>query len=283
MKTTAFKLFRYQLLPVTRHAQIDLFHEIRTVEDIEHNKNSFFSELLSKMPKLRHRNIETSQKVCFYKNDVLCLKIAAQKTIERDTENFSKERIDNWPHVTVLINNDPTVQMIAISENIRAFSSAEVVVKVLQNAFNNRLRAYQVKMHVEAIFDKQEFWSLVDKYETKLQSVKFELISPNLANISKSLTLDLKQLNKDTNSHKTNLEFNSPTGATLEINPNNVTLNGLVDYAAQGGGNISVKVKGLKKKIQTSKSIKTIAVDELMVENLSYDQVIHFTDIFKQK
>lgn len=281
MKTVSFDLYRYQLLPITRHAQIDLFHEIRSVEDIEINKNKFFAEILAKLPKFKHRYLELNQKVIFFKNDILCLMIGAQKTIERDNEHFRKERIENWPNVTVIMNNRADVQLIAISENVRAFSSSEVIIKMIETAINNRLKNYQIKMHVEALFDKREFWSIVEKNETKLKSVKFELISPNMANISSSLTIDLKQLNKDTNSHKTNLEFNSPDGATLEINPSNKVINGLVDYASEGGGNIAFKIKGMRKKVHTSKSVKTVEVDELLVENLTYDQLIHFTDLFK--
>jgi len=38
-----------------------------------------------------------------------------------------------------------------------------------------------------------------------------------MANISKSLKVDLAQINHDTNSHKTVIDLNSPEGASLEM------------------------------------------------------------------
>lgn len=283
MKKISFDLYRFQLLPITRHAQIDAFHEIRSVEDIERNKNLFFNEILTEFPKLKHRLFELNQKILFHKQDVLCIKLGAHKTIERDNEHFRKERIDNWPNITIIISNEPNTQIIAVSRNIKTFSSSEVVINLLSSILNRRLRNYQLKMHIEAMFDKKEFWSIIEKNKARLQTVKFELISPNMSNISKFVKLELKQLNKDTNSHKTNLELNSPEGATLEINKNNEMVNSLVDYASNGGGDISIKVKGIRKKVHTSKSIKSVEVDELIAENLTYEQLIAFTEILNKQ
>ena len=281
MKSVSFELYRYQLLPVTRHAQQNLFHEIKSVEDIEKNKNHFVGEILKSFPKILHRAYDLNQKKIFYENDVLCLKVAVQKSLERNNVNFRREKIEDWPNITILINNKQNIQMIAVSKNEKAFSSSGTVIKSIQTLINNRLKEYQLQMHTEAMFDKKEFWSIVTSNQTRLKSIKFELISPNLANISSKLKLDLKQLNKDTNSHKTNLEFNSPIGATLEVNQGNVMINSLLDYAAEGGGDISFVIKGFKKKIHTSSSVKTVEVDELMVDHLTPTQLEHFTDIFK--
>ena len=246
MKSVSFELYRYQLLPVTRHAQQNLFHDIKSVEDIEKNKNHFVGEILENFPKILHRAYDLNQKKIFYENDVLCLKVAVQKSLERNNVNFRREKIEDWPNITILINNKQNIQMIAVSKNEKAFSSSGTVIKSIQTLINNRLKDYQLQMHTEAMFDKKEFWSIVTSNQTRLKSIKFELISPNLANISSKLKLDLKQLNKDTNSHKTNLEFNSPIGATLEVNQGNVMINSLLDYAAEGGGDISFVVRHSK-------------------------------------
>ena len=282
MKQVTFELFRYQLLPITRHVQQDLFKKIRTVEDIEKNKNSFFNEIMKEFPKLRHRLFELNHKELFCTNDICCLKLGAHKTIERDNENFRKERIENWPNVTIIINNDPQKQLIAISRNSRAFSSCAVVADIVKHAFNSKLKSYQVKMHIEPLFDKKDFWKYVEKFENKLTSVRFELISPNMANISNTLTVNLKQLNKETNSHRTNVEVNSPDGTALEIEKDNEMVNGLVEYASKGGGDISIKVRGIRKRTHTSSAVKTVEVDEMTVDNLSYEQLVAFTDILNQ-
>ncbi|PKN16532.1 MAG: hypothetical protein CVU66_00580 [Deltaproteobacteria bacterium HGW-Deltaproteobacteria-23] len=281
MRNVSFELYRYQLLPMSRQVQQDFLHDISSVEDIERNKNKFLGEILDKFPSILHKTHHINQKREFYENDILCLKVAVQKSLERDRADFRKERLENWPNVTILINNRQDIQMIAVSKNEKAFTSSAVIIKSIVALVNARLKSYQLQMHAEAMFDKKEFWAIVMSHRTRIQTIKFELISPNLANISSQLKLDLKQLNKDTNSHKTNLEFNSPAGATLEVNESNQMINSLLDYASQGGGDISFKVRGYKKKIHTSTSIKTVEIDELMVENLTPTQVDHFTDLFK--
>lgn len=281
MKNVSFELYRYQLLPVTRHAQQNIFQDTMSVEDIEKNKNRFVGAILENFPTLVHRTYDIHQKNIFYENDVLCLKVAVQKTLERNNVNFRKEKIEDWPNITILINNKKDVQMIAISKNDKAFSGSKIVIKTIQSMINKRLKDYHLQMHTEAMFNKKDFWSIVTNHQTKLTSMKFELISPNMANISSRLKLDLKQLNKDTNSHITNLEFNSPLGASLEVNRGNEMINSLLEYASEGGGDISFKVKGYKKTIHTSSSIKTVEVDEYTVENINPTQLEHFTEIFK--
>jgi len=281
IKNIEFELFRYQLLPVTTHVIEDMFHEIKSTDDVRKNKNKFFWEILSNFPKLAHRTIELNQKLILCKSPWIAFKLAAHKSLQRNNENFRKEKIENWPYVTVLINNDPTTQIIAVSKNREAFSSGGVVASLIRESLYKHLLQYQLSMHVEAIFDKSEFWNIVKKFEGKITNVRFELISPNMANISKTLELDLKQLNKDTNSHKTVLELNSPEGARLEINKTNKNINSLIDYSSEGGGDISFKISGYKKRVHTSKSVSTINIDEITLENLTAEQLDTFMNLVK--
>jgi len=281
MRNVSFELFRYQLLPISRNFQLDLFDTDLTVEEIEQNKNIYLGYILSNFPAILHRSYHLNQKQIFYENDVLCLKVAVQKSLERNRPDFRKEKLEDWPHITILINNHRNIQMIAVSKNDKAFTSSTSIIKSIVGLVNARLKKYHLQMHAEAMFDKKEFWTIVNNHCTKIKTIKFELISPNLANISSTLRLDLKQLNKDTNSHKTNLEFNSPAGAVLEVKQENQMINSLIDYASEGGGDISFKIKGYRKTIHTSNSIKTVEVDEFMAENLTPSQLEHFTNIFK--
>jgi hypothetical protein len=54
--------------------------------------------------------------------------------------------------------------------------------------------------------------------------------------------------------------------SSLKIDHNNETLVGIVDYASQGGGNISLKVSGLKKRLQTSNSVKEIEISDIELQ-----------------
>ena len=269
-----FELFRYQLLPISQHIQHDMFSEEMSITELKAKKNDFFQEILENFPQLQYRDAAINVRVDLAVSPWYVIEINTQKSLQRDKPDFEKEHIDTWPHVIVVINNRPDVQLIAISRNKKAFSSCTVVAKMLQDNFQKYLNEYYLNIQIEALFEKKIFWELIEEYSGKITSVKFELVSPNMANISKALELDLVQLNVDTNSHRTDLKLNSSEGSILEINTDNALVNSLVDYSAEGGGDIELKLKGISKKIRTSKMVKEISIDELSVKNLSPEMLM---------
>ncbi len=268
-KNISFDLYRYQLLPITQEVQPDMYRSILSVEQLKEQKNILFYEVLSNFPKLVSKGNILHQKVVLKDGDWFAFKLGVQRSIERENENFNKERIENWPHVTVILNNAPDCQFIAISKNLKAFSSSRIVANILSNSLKEYLKRLQLTMHVKELFDEKEFWDLVSKHRGKITSVKFELISPNMANISKCLKVDLKQINLDTNSHRTCLELNAADDAVLEIRDDNEVIDGIVEYASEGGGDISLKINGFKRSVHTQKTNRTVELDELTVENLN--------------
>ena len=268
-----FELFRYQLLPISQHIQKDMFREIISSKELKEKKNSFFQEILEEFPPLQYRDAQINIRVDLAASPWYVIEINTQKTLQRDKPDFEKERIDTWPHVIVAINNRPDVQLIAISRNKKAFSSCAVVAKILQDNFQRLLHEYYLNIQIESLFEKNHFWELIQEYSGKITSVKFELISPNMANISKALELDLAQLNIDTNSHRTDLKLNSGEGSVLEINPGNTLVNSLVDYSSEGGGDIELRLKGVKKSIRTSKTTRELSIDEFSAKKLSPDML----------
>lgn len=278
-----FELFRYQLLPLTQHIQMDMFPDeafrgISSVQELRDRKNEIFAHILSGFPGLQYRDADLNHRVDIATPPWLVVEINTQKTLERERKDFETERLDTWPHVVVIINNKPDVQIIAISRNHRAFSSGAVVAKLLQENFQRQLSRYYLNIQVEALFEKNQFWNLVEEYGERITSVNFELISPNMANISKTLELDLAKLNADTNSHRTDLKLNSSEGGVLEIKRDNTLLNSLVDYSSEGGGDIEIKIKRMKKTIRTSKSVREISIDEISLKNLTPERLEWFLD-----
>lgn len=237
--------------------------------------------MLTNFPTLHYRQAEINHKVDVDSSPWFVVEINTQKSLKREKPDFEQERIDTWPHIVAIINNHPEVQIIAVSRNTRAFSSGAVVAKILQENLGRVLQRYLLTFQVEALFEKSEFWHLVDEYQGRITSVNFELISPNMANISKVLELDLGRLNADTNSHRTDLKLNSSEESALEINQENPLVNSLVDYSSQGGGDIALKVKGIKKTIRTSKSVREISIDELSIQNLTPERLEWLFEQFK--
>lgn len=137
--------------------------------------------------------------------------------------------------------------------------------KMIMNAISSQLGHHHLRAIHEPLFEKQQFWSLLHKYEGRVKSVEFEIITPNMANISGSLSDDLKDFAKATNSTRNKLKIESDPEAPLHLVEENRTLQGLVNYSSEGGGNISLKIDGVKKKYHTSKTVKEIQLGDMEI------------------
>jgi hypothetical protein len=260
-----YELFRFQLLPISQHQQ-ELFSKTFTVEQIRERKNEFLNEVLTKLPEFVHPRTEVRHKIERNEDEFFVFKLSAHRKLERYTEDFELERLETWPNVTVVIDNDPDRQVIGISRNILAFSSGHVVANLLQRTLNGALSQYGLTIQIQEQFAKNDFWEIIDKYRGRVKRVKFEMVSPNMANISHVLKVDLKQLNRESNSQRTSIELEAVDGASLELSPDNPLIASCVEYASAGGGDIAIKISGLKTEIRTSTSVSTVAIDSLEME-----------------
>lgn len=261
--TTPFKLYRYQLLPIDRHTD-DLYGGLTATQIIE-RKNDIFAKAVPFIEHYRHRGSALSVRVDGPEDDAFVLRIAPRRSLRRETAEFRIEQIDNWPHVTAILLNRPNEQYIAVQDKPVAFASTNTVVSLLEAATRTPLARAGLRLHVESLFNQETFWSLVKQYQGKVTWVDFEFVTPNMANISKKLSETFKSLAKDTNASQSNLQLCSDPSAALHIDPSDPEVQGLVDYASQGGGDISIKVRGLRKRIQTSSSIRETEMDDLQL------------------
>lgn len=265
-KSTSFELFRYQLLPIDRFLQGNLLTGVSSIDELISRKNEFFSEAISGTKNFSDKRHETITKKLFEKDDFFLLRIAHNRSIHRETKDFRDEVIDNWPSILVAIWNNPEKQFIAVQRRSTSFSSCEVVVKMIINSLSPQLRNHHLRAVHEPLFEKQKFWSLLHQYEGRIKSVEFEIITPNMANISGSLSDDLKDFAKTTNSVRNKLKIESDPEAPLHLEESNRTLQGLVNYSSEGGGNISLKIDGVKKTHNTSKTVKEIQLGDMEIQ-----------------
>lgn len=265
-KSTAFELFRYQLLPIDRFIQGNLLTGVGSIDELISRKNEFFSEAISGAKNFSDKRHQTITKKLYEKDDFFLLRIAHNKSIHRETKDFRDEVIDNWPSILVAIWNNPEKQFIAVQRRSTAFSSCETVVRMIINAISSQLSHHHLRAIHEPLFEKQHFWSLLHQYQGRIKSVEFEIITPNMANISGSLSDDLKDFAKATNSARNKLKIESDPEAPLHLEEANRTLQGLVNYSSEGGGNISLKIDGVKKTYHTSKTVKEIQLGNMEVQ-----------------
>jgi len=207
-------------------------------------------------------------------DDFFVIRLGAKRDIKRARRDFSEEELENWPSILVAFNNDPNIQKTAIQIAHNVFYRTTTVARILENSINKQLAKYQLSVHFSATFSKNQFWEEVAKHENKIIQVEFDMISPNLASISRALNFDLSEINRRTNSHETKLQLSSGGESSLKLSKDDTFIESLVDYSSEGGGNITLKVKGINRRIMTENTITEVSMDNFEATNLSPKQIV---------
>jgi hypothetical protein len=260
-----FHLYRYQLLPVDRYFQGDLYGAT-TVEDLIARKNAIFADALNAPTAFGGGRTQTATQRLAKADSFFLYRIAANRSLQHETRDFKTEVIDNWPKILLVIWNDPGKQVIAVQHRVNAFQETEAVVKLVFDSIEPLLAKNQLTALWEPLFEKSVFWDLVDKYRGKIQEVDFELVTPNMANISGVLPENLRQFAKLTNAVKSRVAIASDGASSLKIDHNDAVMNALVEYSSEGGGDISIRLAGIKKKIHTSRTVREVSIDEAFLQ-----------------
>lgn len=269
-----FEYYRYQLVP-TKVSQLTIDNVPYTVDKLKEMKNLFFSDILSKIS-FRYRNKELPSTLCYHQGDLFMLLLGNNKSVEY-IEDFEKKKIKSDPFSIVVVDNNPDNQVIAIRNDYRAFSSADSISKLLQDTINSSLNYYNLEMHIEAISDGQDFWEAIQSSKEGVLKITFEIIKPNVSNLSGALTDDIKGLIDKYHSHKTVLSMeSSSSGELINISKEDKDLSGLADYTAKGGGRSVIKFKD-KTTYDTRKHIKKKIHKTLLdLKNSTQEQLQNF-------
>lgn len=265
-QTTSFEVFRYQLV-VDKTLPINMFEKYETAEQVRADKNNIFQKVLTGEDfTFRGGTSELTSKFLYSDGTMIYYKLGGKRSTTLYTKDLSTHSEENYPNLIIAFNNDPTVQKIAIQNNTAAFKELSTVSNIIQETLEEELKPYNLSFYTEPIYDKQEFWNLVKKYPKQITQLTFDLISPNMANITRNLQLNLKQLYEDTNTHKTKVELNADHESYLDIKKESKFVNSLVDYSADGGGNISLKVAGKRKLLHTAQLPEEFNIDKQLLE-----------------
>ncbi|MCT8335815.1 hypothetical protein NUH30_19165 [Leptospira sp. 85282-16] len=268
-----FTVFRYQLLPIDNQFQPDLIGSVKTVEDLVEIKNQIFAESLLQLGSHYHRGKKLTIRFIYNKNDLILFKLGIQKESFLENEKLERVKHKHWPSILVAIDNKNYNQTISISQNTLAFSDSKVVKEVLSGAINSYLLKRNLKFIKRDLFNETDFWNIISENNGKILYLKFELTSPNMANISSKLKLDLKSLKSQNNVQNTEIKISADPHSSLTVKKTDTVIPSLIEYSSKGGGAISAKIRGLKKVIKTGSTEKEIIIDELELENLPEDSI----------
>ena len=244
---------------------MDLAGRIRSIEDLKKHKNAFFADALQSIDVFKYARAPVIHKVVFQEGDLTVLRIGVERDLQRQRRDFIREAVENWPDTWVVFDNRPSVQKCVIQRH-GGFQKTQTVAKVLEENINKWIQRYQLASVFEPIYSKNVFWDLVHQFTGRLTQIEFELISPNMSNLSDSLTLDLASLNRETNTQRTKLQLNSDPESALTPTEKDTLIAGLVDYASKGGGDITLRARGVKRKMHTAKGITETSIDEVELQ-----------------
>ncbi|HWQ89347.1 MAG TPA: hypothetical protein VN374_05190 [Desulfitobacteriaceae bacterium] len=214
---------------------------------------------------LRKANI--ARKVVYEGSDCALYKFAVCRPIMRETEDFTEEQIPNWPSFYVFVWNDPEKQYIAVQVKKSAFGDTLVVAKVLINAVNVSLHDRLLRAHIEELFDHYEFWDVADKNAGNIRDVRFEIVTPNMSNISAVLDDEYKSFVASTNTVSTIVDIKADEDSSIIVDKDNPRLSALVSYASEGGGKVSLGIKGYHKRVYMKGAKVQLDIDEMTFES----------------
>lgn len=260
-----FELYRYQILPIDRF-QEDMWDGIANIDELISQKNSLFFDVLLGTERFFDAHHTTTVKKLFSDEDFVLYQLGVHRKISRETKDFRDEKIDSWPSILLAVWNAPDKQLIAVQKRTTAFQSTNTAVKLIIETIKPNLAHRNLRVIQERLFETKVFWELLEKYRKRVQYLEFEMITPNMANISGSLSEDLKNFNKHSNATRSKLKLEADPESALHLEESDETLQGLVEYASNGGGNINIKINNIKKIQKTNKSVRSVEINGVMIQ-----------------
>jgi hypothetical protein len=273
-KHVSFEVYRYQLV-IDKAFQSDAFqHQYHTPEELKAAKNKIFQSIISENNfGFKSSKSDITSQLVHQNGDMFYFLVNARRDFKRPKKDFTEEIIDAYPNFLIAINNHPDVQKIAIQHNPSAFQKTSIVANFFKSTVQSFIKSYNISFAVEATFDKQQFWNIIREYPKQVKQVTFNLISPNMTNLTDSLELDLRSLHSDTNTQKTKLELNAEKDSYLTLDESSTLVNSIVDYASKGGGDIAVKVATIGRKLHTAQSVKDFDMEEQLLKSADWDAI----------
>ena len=262
MATRIFYLYRYQLLPID--VQPTLLYDLK---DLISKKNQYFHQAVMSLKESWKDPAKKRYSYDIYRHTEKSIMLIAsrQKNVKLIREDHTERDVDSFPFGYVIIDNDKEHQIIAIQESTEL--RAKTILKKIEKALQHFLAKRYLIIKISPIYNEDNFWDFVSKHEEKITSLSFDLITPNMSNISSRLSEDLKKTAKATGTVETNLKFNAASKGTLKLSQDNHELDGLVNYAAQGGGGIFVKVKGARLGFDSNDFQLTLEVEDSQIKD----------------
>lgn len=212
-------------------------------------------------------------------NTRLLLKFAKRKDkvlYNATDEDINSLNVDDYPFSYIIV--DVAQQLFLIQKNNDISTSLETLINSVQKVFASFVIDKGLHIHFTPITKKGAFWETVNKYIGKIQTVEFELFSPNFLGQSYSTNELMRELKQETNTSSLKLSLKNEKGF-LQINEKYPFFKDTLEYIANGGGKWILKILG-SDSVSSNGSIIEQGIITAKIEEAHNDKILE--DTFKE-
>lgn len=189
-----------------------------------------------------------------------------------DTEQkYHDEKDKINPHVYFLWDRDE--QEILLERDTGVFQNYEVVIKSIEDHLNNLMNNYEIRVFVEPLTEKMDFWKAIQSYKNHLYEVNFEMHMPNfLGKTVLAIKEALDMYKKDYNATGITNQISNEDGK-LNLHEDDPKVNANLEWITKGGGKWYIKGKkgeGKRKARISSTKSQYIKTEETTIELENY-------------
>ncbi len=167
----AFALYNYMFEKITND---DIFNDEEQKQEIEQNftrRQECLDDVLiddfNKERPVRFENARGTQYLHhfllepFKEEGVYVLRILKNCRGTRHDENFKSIPFDDYRSCIIIIDNRPSIQLIAIENATSAFQSLETVERIIERTLSRIMaQRFSLKLSIKNIYDASRFWKI---------------------------------------------------------------------------------------------------------------------------
>jgi hypothetical protein len=260
-KNRRFYIYRYQLLARIDPEKPQFVYmtpekNYTNVEDLRKDKNKIFFKMINKI-EFKWFRAEISHEIVYTDEETCLIRLAVNRPTVLRTEDFKSVSTNDWPWIYIFIDNNPEKQFLVIEINSDAWDSPDITINMLSRNINEFLNRYYLLAEIEPLIEKNAFWEFVEKHKGQIKIIEFDMVSPNMSNISEKSNWPLREIRDQYNAtrQKVRLE-NSVTSIVVQKDE---LIESMADYSADGGGKTRFKIKGFR-------GYKSLSDDKISIE-----------------
>ena len=175
--------------------------------------------------------------------------------------DIESKLINDYPFSYILI--DTKEQLVLIQKNSQLNSEPKTTMNLLAKVINKALEGQRVIFKLSPITETKTFWSVIDKHKGKLETIEFDLLSPNYLGAEYDTNELLREIKDECNNDSAKITLKSDTG-NLALSKNSNFITNMIEYITNGGGRWFIKpVK--QARITSEDSICEVGVEQVDV------------------